>query len=156
MTEPYRIRSVETWLMARDAYLGGLTAETVCRIHDLGLSAFRRRARKYGWRRIDNIGDPAAERDRSIYDDVEVDEQIETARLRFLQTLEQGHALEARRWRKLWQELRTEPAAFDEQFFKDMTPEQISAVHASPHEDEDTPEEAALLSAPRRDPYEDD
>lgn len=156
MTETYRIRPVETWLLARDGYLGGLTAETVCRIHDLGLSAFRRRARKYGWRRMDNLGDPAAERDRSIYDDVEIEEQIETARLRFLQTLELGNALETRRWRKLWHELRTECKAFDEQFFRGMTPEEIGDFHASPHDDEDSPEDAALLGAPRRDPYEDD
>lgn len=158
MTDAYRIRPVRTWLLARDAYLGGLTAETVCRMYDLGLSAFRRRARKYSWRRMDNVGDPASERDRSIYDDVEVEEQIETARLRFLQTLEQGKALEALRWRKLWGELRTESAAFDAAFFRDMTPEEISAFHASPHEyeDEDTEEDAALLGAPRRDVHDED
>ena len=149
MTEIYRIRPAEIWVQARDAYLGGLTAETVCRMFDLGLSGFRRRARKYGWRRMDNIGDPASELDRSIYDDLNMDEQIETARLRFVQSLEQGKAVEARRWRRLWHELRDEANVFDAAFFKGMTDEEIRQFHASPPEDEETEEEEALLRAPR-------
>ena len=53
MSQPYRKRSPETWTAARDAYLGGLTAEEVCARFDLGESAFHKRARAEGWRRVD-------------------------------------------------------------------------------------------------------
>lgn len=152
MSYTYRIRPAETWVQARDDYLGGLSAETVCRIHDLGLSAFRRRAKKYGWRRMDQNGDPAAEGDLSIYDDIGPDEKVETARLRFIQSLEHGKAVEAQRWRRLWHELRAEADAFDEDFFRGMTPEEIAkcrAQLANEDDDEDeTEEEALLLGAP--------
>lgn len=51
MTDPYRIRSPETWDAAREAYLSGLSAAEACVRFDLGLSAFRKRAREEGWRR---------------------------------------------------------------------------------------------------------
>lgn len=53
MSQPYRKRSPETWTAAREAYLGGLTAEEVCARFDLGESAFHKRARAEGWRRAD-------------------------------------------------------------------------------------------------------
>jgi len=49
----YRVRSPETWAQARDAYLAGEAAESVCDRFGLGLSALRRRARLEGWRRSD-------------------------------------------------------------------------------------------------------
>ena len=49
----YRIRSDETWDRAREAYLDGEAAESVCARFDLGLSVFRERARRGGWRRCD-------------------------------------------------------------------------------------------------------
>ncbi|MES2859949.1 MAG: hypothetical protein V4701_00665 [Pseudomonadota bacterium] len=58
MTEPYRVRSPETWSAAREAYTSGLSAEEACARFDLGLSAFRKRAREEGWRRLDQ-DDPA-------------------------------------------------------------------------------------------------
>ncbi|WP_395650537.1 hypothetical protein [Brevundimonas sp.] len=60
MTDGYRIRSPETWALARDAYLAGAAAEAVCRRFDLGLTAFRTRAREQGWRRSD-LDDPEPE-----------------------------------------------------------------------------------------------
>ena len=60
MTDAYRIRSPETWAQARDAYLAGEAAENVCRRFDLGLTAFRTRAREQGWRRSD-LEDPEPE-----------------------------------------------------------------------------------------------
>jgi len=60
MSQPYRKRSPETWTAARDAYLGGLTAEEVCARFDLGESAFHKRARAEGWRRVDHA-DPEPE-----------------------------------------------------------------------------------------------
>lgn len=53
MSEPYRIRSAETWDAARLAYLDGCSADEVCVRFDLGLSALRKRAKAEGWRRSD-------------------------------------------------------------------------------------------------------
>ncbi|WP_395945456.1 hypothetical protein [Brevundimonas sp.] len=149
MSQTYRIRSISVWAQARDDYLSGLTAETVCRRHDLGLSAFRRRARKYGWRRSDEILPPPGEVDRSIYDDVTLDDQVETAQLRFVEALEVGKATEARRWRRLWLELREASDALDAEMFPGMTPMQIQALLAAEApEDDETEAEALWLAAP--------
>lgn len=148
MTEPYRIRSPETWLQARDDYLSGLAAETVCRRHDLGLSAFRRRARKYGWRRVDQADPEPADPDLSIYDDIELDDQIRLARLRYLHALDRGRSVEAARWRRLWGELRAESAAFHAEFFAGMSPDQVAAFAAAEDRADETEAEVALLAAP--------
>jgi len=71
MTEPYRIRSDDTWAGARAAYLAGETAESVCVRFDLGLRAFRARAGDEGWRRADQP-DPAP-LDLAPEDDVQSD-----------------------------------------------------------------------------------
>ena len=147
MTDPYRIRPAETWVQARDDYLSGLSAETVCRRHDLGLSAFRRRARKYGWRRSDQVEAPPGETDLSLYGDVTMEDQIQTARLRFIEALEIGKATEARRWRRLWLELCEARQTFDAQFFKGMSPAGIAAL-ANDTEEDETEEEAWLLGQP--------
>lgn len=150
MTDPYRIRSAETWAQARDDYLAGLDAEAVCRRHDLGLSAFRRRARKYGWRRIDQ-DDPAPDvLDLSVYEDVGPDDQVRTAYLRFVRALELGRAVEAARWRRLWRELVAERNATDAEVFPGLDRAEIAgllAAEAAAEEDED---EALLLAAPPR------
>ncbi|MBD3837747.1 hypothetical protein [Brevundimonas sp.] len=145
MAETYRIRSIQTWAQARDDYLSGLSAETVCRRHDLGLSAFRRRARKYGWRRSDQIEPPPGETDLSIYEDVGLDDQVETAALRFVQALEHGKATEARRWRRLWLELRDASDAMDAEMFPGMSRHEIAAMIAADDALYDDPEEADAL-----------
>lgn len=153
MTDPYRTRSIETWAQARDDYLSGMTAETVCRRHDLGLSAFRHRARRHGWRRADQIEPPPGEMDLSIYADLRTDDQIETARLRFAQALEQGRAIEARRWRRLWMELRDEAAALDADLFPGLDAVDIQALIAADCEAEDRREDHYLgLPPPGRPP----
>ena len=48
-----RVRSEDAWDRARDDYATGASAPDVCDRHDLGLSAFRKRAREEGWRRRD-------------------------------------------------------------------------------------------------------
>ena len=78
MTEPYRIREAAIWAQARTDYLSGLSAEAVCRRHDLGLSAFRRRARKYGWRRSDQVEPPPGELDLNLYSDLDMDDLART------------------------------------------------------------------------------
>lgn len=60
MRRPYTVRSAQYWDQARDAYLAGETADAVCRRFNLGLSAFRKRARAHGWRRQDQPADSAA------------------------------------------------------------------------------------------------
>jgi hypothetical protein len=145
MTELYRIRPADVWVQARDDYLSGLSAETVCRRHDLGLSAFRRRARKYGWRRSDQVEPPPGESDLSLYDDLGPEEQIRTARLRFLQALEVGKATEARRWRRLWVELCQDRDVLNAEFLGGMSPEEIAASLAEEARADETEEEARLL-----------
>jgi hypothetical protein len=140
MTEPYRIRSPETWAQARDDYLAGLDAESVCRRHDLGLSAFRRRARKYGWRRVDQDDpaprDPDRDLDLSIYDDVTAEEQIRMARQRFTRALDHGRPMEAARWRRLWRELCAETQALDADLFPGMGRAEVAALLAADARDD--------------------
>jgi hypothetical protein len=148
MTHTYRIRSPEVWIQARDDYLAGLDAEAVCRRHDLGLSAFRRRARKYGWRRRDQDDPAPTGPDFSIYGDIVGDEQIETARLRFLHALEHGKSTEALRWRRLWYELRAERDTLDADLFPGMSRKEIIALLAAGTPEDEHPDEASALLAP--------
>jgi len=148
---PYRIRSVDTWVRAREDYLAGMTAEAVCARHDLGLSAFRRRARKFGWRRSDQVEPPPDETNLALYNDISTGEQIETARLRFIQALETGKATEARRWHRLQQELIEARDAFETELFRGTSPEQyeaLAAIAAARKDKEDLKEEALLTSTP--------
>ena len=99
---PRRIRPDETWDMARDQYLAGASAEEVCRRHDLGLSAFKVRARQGGWRRIDQTApDP-------IDDDIDLDgppepreRMLDKAWRRVSQALDAGRSIEAVRWMRV-------------------------------------------------------
>lgn len=49
----HRLHPPETWALARDDYLTGLSAPVVCKRYGLGLSTFRERASREGWRRAD-------------------------------------------------------------------------------------------------------
>ena len=144
MTDPYRLHPPEVWVQARNDYLSGSSAEAVCRRYDLGLSAFRRRARKYGWRRSDQIVPPPGELDLSIYGDMALDEQIRTARLRFVAALETGRAIEARRWRRLMLELQTALNTLQYQIARGLDPEQVADV-LPPGTSDETEAEADLL-----------
>lgn len=55
MSDPYRIRSAETWEAARLAYLAGYSADVVYGRFDPGLSAFRKQAKAEGWHRADPL-----------------------------------------------------------------------------------------------------
>lgn len=145
MTETYRIRSVQTWVQARDDYLGGMSAEAVCHRHDLGLSAFRRRARKYGWRRMDQADPAPAELDLTIYADVDDDEEVQLARLRYLQALNHGRSIDAARWRRLWMQMRDDLE--DAALFRACDPARKAARPPRRPLDEDSPEDARLLAA---------
>lgn len=153
MTDPYRIRSVETWARARDEYLAGDNAEAVCRRHDLGLSAFRRRARRHGWRRQDQDDPAPAGLELSVYEDLGLDEQVQMAALRFNQALTQGRATEARRWRRLWQELCDQRREFEIDFYTGMTPQEIAdfrrqMAQEALEEEREIDAQADVLAAP--------
>ncbi|MEN5363754.1 hypothetical protein [Brevundimonas intermedia] len=149
MAHVYRIHSAETWVQARDDYLAGYSAETVCRRYGLGLSAFRQRARKYGWRRSDQVAPPPGEADLSLYADVNLEAQIEMAGLRFIEALEVGKAVEARRWRRLWLELDDTRAQIRAAMMEHMTPMEMAAfITAAPAEEPETEDEARLLPIP--------
>lgn len=137
MTSPYRIRPAATWVQAREDYLSGMDAESVCMRHDLGISAFRRRARKFGWRRLDQAPAPARapEPDLSIYEDVVPDEQIRLAELYFKKAISEGRAAEAARWRRLWKQISEDRCAFLDAFEASLSddvraalPDQVQAL----------------------------
>lgn len=152
MTDPYRIRSPETWARAREDYLAGMDAEAVCSRHDLGLSAFRRRARREGWRRVDQDDPAPVDLDLSIYDDVESDEQVELARLRFVRALHHARSAEAARWRRLWLEMRAEDDALDADIFPGMSRGEVRAFLAAERAQRDAEEEREALAAIERRP----
>ncbi|MFA4940656.1 hypothetical protein [Brevundimonas sp.] len=150
MTDVYRIRAAQTWAQARADYLSGLSAEAVCRRHDLGLSAFRRRARKYGWRRSDQVEPPPGKIDLGLYSDLDMDDLARTARLRFAEAVESGRATDARRWRRLADDLAREARDFDADFFKGMSREAIDACRVTIRR-EIAEEDEALLGPPPED-----
>jgi hypothetical protein len=100
MTDPYRIRTDETWADARSDYLAGFTAEEVCRRHDIGLSALRQRARREGWRRHDHA-DPTPEDDFDVFDDLEPPELVEMAWRRLAAAIARGRGADAARWQRI-------------------------------------------------------
>ena len=150
MTDDYRIRAAAVWAQARKDYLSGLSAEAVCRRHDLGLSAFRRRARKYGWRRSDQVAPPHGETDLTLYGDITMDDQVRTAQLRFIEALESGRATDARRWRRLWLELRDQTREADAAFFHGMSRDEVNALLEQERREIDE-EDEALLGRPPED-----
>lgn len=103
----YRVRSQEIWDLARDDYLAGEPARIVCRRYDLGLSAFRIRARKAKWRREDqddpDLYDPALELE--AVEDLAFSDMADTARRRLQLALLDGEATEAQRWLRIFETL---------------------------------------------------
>lgn len=51
---PYKFRGPHTWALAKEAYLAGETAKSICERLDIGHSAMRRRMGKEGWTRRDH------------------------------------------------------------------------------------------------------
>lgn len=103
----YRVRSQQVWDMARDDYLAGEPARVVCRRYDLGISAFRVRARKAGWRLQDqddpDMYDPAVELED--IEDIDLWAMALSARRRLQLSLMDGEATEALRWLKIFETL---------------------------------------------------
>ena len=103
----YRVRSQQVWDLARDDYLAGEPACVVCRRYDLGISAFRVRARKAGWRLQDqddpDMYDPAVELED--IEDIDLSAMALSARRRLQLSLMDGEATEALRWLKIFETL---------------------------------------------------
>lgn len=113
-----RNRSPESWAAARADYLAGLSAAGVCARYDLGLSALRARARREGWRRLDQAGPEPADPHALDPDLIEdLDEELEaqgppdltamTERASRLadRALGLGRLAEAQGWMRLWRQL---------------------------------------------------
>jgi len=107
-SRPYQVRDDATWAVARDDYLSGHSAEAVCAQHNLNLSTFRQRARREGWRKSDAENPLPV----SLNDAPEPGAAPPTPELMDLAwrsaaaAIQRGRAGEARRWMRLWQDLR--------------------------------------------------
>ena len=111
----YRVRPEEVWQKAKREYLDGYSAEAVCAEFDLGLSAFRQRARREGWRRSDAAeGEPACEA-TAFPPEPEAapptDELVDMAWRSMAQAIRRGKVYEARAWMKLHAELKAAATA---------------------------------------------
>ena len=99
---PRRIRPKAAWDRAREDYLAGATAEEVCRRHDLGLSAFKDRARQTQWRRADQPApDPL---DDALDLDIQPEPRermLDRAWRRVSRAIDHGHSTEAMRWMRV-------------------------------------------------------
>lgn len=125
MTNPVlpRIRSEAVWNRARDAYLVGATAADVCARFGLGMSTFRARARRCGWRRadlpdpfvddpdeqlchlpLDDEGDAPHPVQAGVRNSGAADLRVSSWR-RARRAIDAGDVLEARRWLRLMAEL---------------------------------------------------
>lgn len=100
-TQGYRIHSAEVWRQARDDYLTGFSAEEVCSRYDMGLSAFRARARREGWRRIDQSDPDIVVEDLSVLPDAGLADMVRTAWKRMASAILMGRGVEAARWQRI-------------------------------------------------------
>ncbi len=109
---PYRVRSPQTWDAARAAYLAGEAAEAVCARFDIGLTAFRVRARQEGWRRADQPDPEPLPLDDEDADDLAGADPATLAALAWRhlgRALSRGRSAEAQRWLRVHAQL-TAPA----------------------------------------------
>lgn len=95
-------RSDQTWDAAREAYLAGQSAETVCERFHLNLNTFRKRSRKQAWRRCDQP-DPepfeiVATEDLPLPD---MEETFRIASARVTHAVQQGRIEEALKWGRI-------------------------------------------------------
>ena len=103
MTDTYRTRTDDTWDRAREAYLAGEPAESVCARFDLGLRTFRARAAEQGWRRSDQPDPEPFQIDNEAALDDEIDDAAlrKLARARMALAARRGLVGEALRWARL-------------------------------------------------------
>ena len=109
-SDGYRIRSDDTWALARRDYLAGETAATVCARYDLKEGTLRHRARHEGWRRGDVADPDPVDLEIETADGLpELREMARYALVRLDRAVRRGRAAEAASWLRTWREL-TEPA----------------------------------------------
>lgn len=123
--EARRNRLEGRWMRAREDYLAGATAETVCLRHGLAIGTLRARAAREGWRRCDQDEPAAPPQDDShlsglgLSEDVDPGEDDYTvlsrrALVNVARAMGQGRAGEAGSWMRLHERLsRMAEAAHD-------------------------------------------
>ncbi len=98
----YRRVSEAAWARAREDYLAGDAAETVCDRHGLALSTFRARAKAGSWRRIDQPDPEPVELDAEEEADLlDYARMARHALVRLNRAVLRGRAAEAARWMRL-------------------------------------------------------
>ena len=121
-----RIHPPEVWDAARDAYMAGETAQSVCDRLGLNIRAFRARARRCGWRRRDLVDAQWSEQDQdwwlladiSLDNDSDLPWPVEAgvgfagatdartlAWRRARREIDRGQAMEAWRWLRIVERL---------------------------------------------------
>jgi hypothetical protein len=109
-SDGYRIRSDQTWALARRDYLAGETAETVCARYDLKEGTLRHRAKHEGWRRLDAADPDPVDLETETADGLpDLGDMARHALVRLDRAVRRGRAAEAASWLRTWREL-TEPA----------------------------------------------
>jgi hypothetical protein len=99
-------RGAEVWAAARDLYLDGASAPEVCERFGIGLSTFRDRAAREGWRRADvadALPPPAPAWSEAAEAALETDPEVVADRAwrSAARAVAQGRVHEARRWTRL-------------------------------------------------------
>lgn len=116
----------EVWARVRVDYLAGVTAAAACRRHGVGLTAFRDRAAREGWRRMDQVWAPPPNRLEAWDEGVLLDDRVEgdldrihlrqlsfVAHRRMMRAVLRGDAAEALRWRRVRLAMDAEDAELD-------------------------------------------
>lgn len=104
MTHDRTFHSRETWALARDDYLAGLSGPNVCRRYGLKERTLRQRATREGWRHVDQPASPPSPEqalDLSAFHEVETIDAVEEARLNVVAATMQGRAADALRWSRV-------------------------------------------------------
>jgi len=98
----YRRVSEAAWARARDDYLAGDAAETVCARHGLALSTFRQRAKAGSWRRIDQPDPEPVDLEAEVAAGLlDYAEMARHALVRLNRAVLRGRAAEAAGWMRL-------------------------------------------------------
>ena len=114
------------WARVRVAYLAGTSAAEACRIFGVGLTAFRDRAAREGWRRMDQVWAPPPNRMEAWDEGVVLDDRVQgdldkihlrqlsfVAHRRMMRAVLRGDAAEALRWRRVRVAMEEEDAELD-------------------------------------------
>lgn len=114
------------WARVRVDYLAGSSAAEACRRYGVGLTAFRDRAAREGWRRMDQPWAPPPNRMEAWDEGVLLDDRVQgdldkihlrqlsfVAHRRMMRAVLRGDAAEALRWRRVRLAMDAEDAELD-------------------------------------------